>query len=98
MADRFVETGHSKQGDVRSRQKEVKEQWKRLLELKAEKEKMLEGASRYELPSVGRKPYFGYIHEDSSISVRSYKCIVQCYLFMFLFCLALNVSFTSKLL
>eukprot|EP00057_Strongylocentrotus_purpuratus_P010375 XP_011664849.1 PREDICTED: spectrin alpha chain, non-erythrocytic 1 [Strongylocentrotus purpuratus] len=49
MADRFVETGHSKQGEVRSRQKEVKEQWKRLLELKAEKEKMLEGASSIEL-------------------------------------------------
>ncbi|XP_071480964.1 spectrin beta chain-like [Diadema antillarum] len=49
LADRFVETGHSKQADVRSRQKEINDQWKRLLELKAEKEKMLEGASSIEL-------------------------------------------------
>ncbi|XP_063958759.1 spectrin beta chain, non-erythrocytic 5-like isoform X1 [Lytechinus pictus] len=49
MADRFVETGHSKQGDVRSRQKEVNQQWQRVQQLKADKEKMLEGASSIEL-------------------------------------------------
>ena len=46
MADQFVRTGHSKQADVRQRQKEVNDQWERLMKLKEEKEKMLEGASR----------------------------------------------------
>ena len=46
MADEFVRTGHSKQADVRKRQKEINDQWERLMKLKEEKEKMLEGASR----------------------------------------------------
>ncbi|XP_033632547.1 spectrin alpha chain, non-erythrocytic 1-like [Asterias rubens] len=49
MADEFVRTGHSKQADVRKRQKEINDQWERLMKLKEEKEKMLEGASSIEL-------------------------------------------------
>ncbi|XP_022090941.1 spectrin beta chain, non-erythrocytic 5-like isoform X2 [Acanthaster planci] len=49
MADEFVRTGHSKQAEVLGRQKEVNDQWERLMKLKEEKEKMLEGASSIEL-------------------------------------------------
>ena len=47
MADEFVETGHSKQADVRQRQKEINKMWEMLQKMKDDKEKMLEGASRY---------------------------------------------------
>ncbi|XP_071961269.1 spectrin beta chain, non-erythrocytic 1-like [Antedon mediterranea] len=49
MADEFVETGHSKQVEVRKRQSEINSSWKQLLQLKNNKEKQLEGASTIEI-------------------------------------------------
>ncbi|XP_078000869.1 spectrin beta chain, non-erythrocytic 5-like isoform X3 [Glandiceps talaboti] len=49
MADEFVETRHSKQQEVRDRQKEIQERWEKLNQLKDSKERMMEGASSIEL-------------------------------------------------
>ncbi|XP_033104188.1 spectrin beta chain-like [Anneissia japonica] len=49
MANEFVQTGHSKQVEVRSRQSEINSSWRGLLQLKEKKEKQLEGASTIEI-------------------------------------------------
>ncbi|KAJ8045597.1 Spectrin beta chain, non-erythrocytic 1 [Holothuria leucospilota] len=49
MADEFVEKGHSKHLEARTRQKEINNQWKNLGRMKDDMQKLLEGASSIEL-------------------------------------------------